>query len=173
MATCAFVMAGLLLTFACGTNENGLTDPSPTGGAEFFEFVDNRNQIRDNEFRGIVSERSAKFLIDRYGPSGVIERTGEASFVGITDIAEAIVTPISVSGSLNDRISTYDGRDEPNRTTSSLAARTTDSGSSASQAAANRFAGRGVHNDPPHVHTCAFSGRAVRRPCPSDHGGPD
>jgi Carboxypeptidase regulatory-like domain len=88
-------------------------------GAEFFELVDDRNEIRYNEFQGSVSQGSVKFLIDRYGPSGVIEHTGENSFVGITGVAEAIVTPTSTSGSLNGRISTYDGRLEPNRTTSS------------------------------------------------------
>jgi hypothetical protein len=34
-------------------------------------------------------------------------------------VMEAIVTPTSISGSLNGRISTYDGHLEPNRTISS------------------------------------------------------
>ena len=88
-------------------------------GAEFFEFADDRNQIRYNEFQGSLSDRSFKFLIDRYGPCGLIERTGEDSFVGISGVAQGIVKPTSMSGSLNGRISTYDGRVEPNRTITS------------------------------------------------------
>jgi hypothetical protein len=100
-------------------HQAGSTATVRLSGAEFFELVDDRNEIRYSEFQGRVSEKSVKFLIDRYGPSGVIERTGEESFVGITGVAEGILTPTSVSGSLTGRISTYDGRLEPNRTTSS------------------------------------------------------